>query len=233
VTTSRERILGAVRVGLGRNGPNPASAAAVEARIANPRRNLVPARAQIPLEAQVELFTAKASELAATVERVATLAEVPGRIGDYLARHNLPTKLKLSPDARLDRIPWSERPLLEVARGPATIDDATSVTPAFAAIAETGTLMLCSAASRPTTLNFVPDNHIVVLGRDQVVGALEDAFARLRGAGAPGDMPRAVNFVSGPSRTADIEQQLVMGAHGPRRLHIIVVDEPLAEADRG
>ena len=68
----------------------------------------------------------------------------------------------------------------------------------------------------------------MVLGKDQVVGALEDAFARLRGKSAPGEMPRAINFVSGPSRTADIEQQLVMGAHGPRRLHIIVVDEPLA-----
>lgn len=228
MTSSRERILGAVRTGLGRKGPSEAARAAVEARLANPRPNLVPARAQIPHEAQVELFTAKAGELAATVERVASLAEVPESVSDYLARHNLPPRLKLSPDASLDRIPWSERPLLELARGPATIDDVTSVTPAFAAIAETGTLMLCSSSARPTTLNFVPDNHIVVVGKDQVVGALEDAFARLRNAGAPGEMPRAVNFVSGPSRTADIEQQLVMGAHGPRRLHIIVVDEPLA-----
>lgn len=227
MTSSRDRILGAVRAGLGRSTPSGASVAAVESRIANPRRNLVPARAQIPPEAQVELFAAKAADLAATIERVERLSDIPAKIGDYLARHNLPPRLKLSPDADLDKIPWAERPLLEIARGPATIDDVTSVTPAFAAIAETGTLMLCSAATRPTTLNFVPDNHIVVLGKDQVVGAIEDAFARLRAARAPGDMPRAVNFVSGPSRTADIEQQLVMGAHGPRRLHIIVVDEPL------
>ncbi|WP_119420472.1 LutC/YkgG family protein [Desertibaculum subflavum] len=228
MSSGRDRILGAVRAGLGRNAPSGTSVAAVEDRIAHPRRNLVPARAQIPPEAQLELFASKAGELAATVERVASLAEVPSRVTEYLAGHNLPPRLKLSPDASLDSIPWADRPLLEIARGPATIDDATSVTPAFAAIAETGTLMLCSAPTRPTTLNFVPDNHIVVLGKNQVVGALEDAFARLRAARAPGDMPRAVNFVSGPSRTADIEQQLVMGAHGPRRLHIIVVDEPLA-----
>ena len=228
MTSGRERILGAVRNGLGRTASNGAAVAAVEARIANPRRNLVPARAQIPPEAQIELFATKARELAATVERVATLADVPGHVSDYLAGHNLPTRMKMSPDQSLDRIPWADRPLLEIARGPATSDDVTSVTPAFAAIAETGTLMLCSTAARPTTLNFVPDNHIVVLSKDQVVGALEDAFAQLRAVGAPAEMPRTVNFVSGPSRTADIEQQLVMGAHGPRRLHIIVVDEPIA-----
>ncbi len=228
MTSSREKILGAVRAGLGRSAADGATVAAVEGRIAARRPNLIPARAQITSEGQIELFMRKAVELAATVERVATLAAVPEAVGEYLGRHNLPTRLKMSPDPALDRLPWADRPMLEIARGPAVIDDVTSVTPAFAAVAETGTLMLCSGAARPTTLNFVPDNHIVVLARDQVVGTLEDGFARLRAGRAEGDMPRTVNFVSGPSRTADIEQQLVMGAHGPRRLHIIIVDEPLS-----
>jgi L-lactate dehydrogenase complex protein LldG len=228
MTASRDRILGAVRAGLGRDAADGTAAAAVEARIAARRPNLIPGRSQLSSDAQVELFIRKAGELAATVERVTGLADVPGAVADYLAQHNLPPRLKMAPEPALDRIPWTDRPLLEIARGPAVAADVTSVTPAFAGIAETGTLMLCSGAARPTTLNFVPDNHVVVLTRDQVTGTLEDGFSRLRAGRPAGDMPRTINFISGPSRTADIEQQLVMGAHGPRRLHIIIVDEPLS-----
>jgi L-lactate dehydrogenase complex protein LldG len=83
--------------------------------------------------------------------------------------------------------------------------------------------MLASGAERPTTLNFLPETHIVVLPADRVVGALEQAWARLRGERRR-NMPRTVNFITGPSRSADIEQTLQMGAHGPRRLHIILID---------
>ncbi len=96
------------------------------------------------------------------------------------------------------------------------------MTPAFTAVAETGTLMLRSGPDHPTTLNFLPDTHIVVLRAGQIVGPYEDAWAKLR---AAGDMPRAVNFVSGPSRTADIEQTIQLGAHGPRRLHIVLIED--------
>ncbi len=86
--------------------------------------------------------------------------------------------------------------------------------------------MLTSGADRPTTLNFLPGTHIVVLRKNQVVGAYEEAWAKLRAsAAARGEaMPRAVNFVTGPSRTGDIEQKLQLGAHGPIRLHIVLVD---------
>jgi L-lactate dehydrogenase complex protein LldG len=82
--------------------------------------------------------------------------------------------------------------------------------------------MLRAGPDHPTTLNFLPDTHIVVLRASRVVGPYEDGWARLREAGA---MPRAVNFVSGPSRTADIEQTIQLGAHGPRRLHIVLVED--------
>jgi L-lactate dehydrogenase complex protein LldG len=134
----------------------------------------------------------------------------------------------MSPDPALDRIPWGERPLLEIGRGRADPADLASVTPCFAGIAETGTLMLVSGGERPATLNFLPDNHIVVLQTKDVIGTYEEGFARLRQAanGADGGfMPRTVNFVTGPSRTADIELTLIMGAHGPRRLHVVLVDD--------
>ena len=85
--------------------------------------------------------------------------------------------------------------------------------------------MLTSGAAGPTTLNFLPENHIVVLKASQIVGPYEDAWDRVRAAEGEGRLPRTVNFITGPSRTGDIEQTLEMGAHGPRRLHIILVED--------
>ena len=93
-------------------------------------------------------------------------------------------------------------------------------------MAETGTLMLISGPQTPTTLNFLPDTHIVVLRAEQVVATYEDGWDLLRaGREAPEGLPRAVNFITGPSRTGDIEQRIELGAHGPRRLHIVLVED--------
>jgi L-lactate dehydrogenase complex protein LldG len=149
---------------------------------------------------------------------------VPAAIADYLARENLPARLRLSTETDITGLPWPTRPLLEITQGATDGSDEVSVTGGYAAIAETGTLMLASGAGRPTTLNFLPETHIVVLSADRVVGALEQAWAKLRREFGAGTMPRTVNFITGPSRSADIEQTLQMGAHGPRRLHIIMID---------
>jgi L-lactate dehydrogenase complex protein LldG len=115
-------------------------------------------------------------------------------------------------------------------RGRAEPGDAVSLTPCLAAIAETGTLMLVSGEGTPTTLNFLPDTHIVVVRTGQVVAGYEDGWDLLRARADSGDgpaaLPRTVNFITGPSRTGDIEQRIQLGAHGPRRLHIILIDEP-------
>ena len=94
---------------------------------------------------------------------------------------------------------------------------------AFGAAAESGTLMLVSGADNPTTLNFLPDTHIVVIDAKDVAGDYETLWRRLREKFGDGVMPRTVNFITGPSRSADIEQTLILGAHGPRRLHVMVV----------
>src|SRR3546814_19426494 len=95
---------------------------------------------------------------------------------------------------------------------------------AFAGIAETGTVMMASGPDAPITLNFLPENHVVVLRASQVTGTYEEAWQRLREARWRGVMPRAVNLITGPSRTGDIEQTLLLGTHGPRRLHVLLVD---------
>jgi L-lactate dehydrogenase complex protein LldG len=120
---------------------------------------------------------------------------------------------------------WGSQPLLEARTGVPAEQDQVGVTAAFAAIAETGTLMLTSGRGSPITLNLLPDNHVVVLRRSQITGSLEDAWDALRASGGDAGMPRTAMFVSGPSSTADIELTLYLGAHGPRRLHIVLIED--------
>ena len=230
----RERILAAVRNSLGRGRLDPDREAELRARIAAHHRNLLPARATaIDERERVELFIAMAEEVQATVTRVGSPAAVPEAVARYLAAENLPAELVMAPDPSLDEFPWKNWPLLQIRRGRAEAEDRVSVTPCHAAIAETGTLMLISGAQTPTTLNFLPENHIVVVRRDQVVATYEDGWDRLRTASRTEGLPRAVNFITGPSRTADIEQHIELGAHGPRRLHIVLVDDSQAARSEG
>jgi len=223
MSKAREQILAGIRGSLKRGRLDAARETALQERIAAHGRNLVPARAaSMDHAGRVELFVAMAEEVQASVARVASPAAVPEEVGRYLAAENLPAELVLAPDPSLDAFPWDARPLLRISRGRAEAGDTVSLTPCFAAIAETGTLMLVSGAGTPTTLNFLPDTHIVVVNDRQVVATYEDGWDRLRTAGA---MPRSVNFITGPSRTGDIEQRIELGAHGPRRLHIILVDD--------
>ena len=224
MSDSRSTVLGSIRHALKRGEPTAEQRRAAEARIAAAKTTLLPARGQLEPKAQAALFEQMAQEASATVVRVADAAAVPAAIADYLARENLPARLRLSTEGDITGLPWSTRPLLEITQGVTDGSDEVSVTGGYAAIAETGTLMLASGAERPTTLNFLPETHIVVLPAGRVVGALEQAWARLRGEFGAGTMPRTVNFITGPSRSADIEQTLQMGAHGPRRLHIILID---------
>jgi L-lactate dehydrogenase complex protein LldG len=225
MTSAKQQILASMRRSLRRAAPTPEVRAELEQRLAAPKANLIPQRAQIPHGEQLDLMEAMLRELKASVVRLADEGEVPQAIADYLKNENLPPKLRLAPRDELRRLPWDAAPLLEVEEGIAEADDATSLTGAFAGIAETGTLMMASGPEAPITLNFLPENHIVVLRASQVTGTYEEAWQRLRAELGPGVMPRAVNMITGPSRTGDIEQTILLGAHGPRRLHVLLVDD--------
>jgi len=227
---ARSQILGSIRRALKRGPVDEERQHALEERLANPRPNLIPARAaSLQHAAQVDLFVAMAEEVQTTVARVSSIAEVPGAVADYLAQSNLPSRLVMTPEPQLDEIPWDTRPMLEIRRGRAEDGDAVGITGCFAAIAETGTLMLTSGQRNPTRNNFLPDTHIVVMHGDQVVGTYEDGWTQLRARQHTADgafaMPRTVNFITGPSRTGDIEQRIELGAHGPRRLHIVLIED--------
>lgn len=221
----KQQILAAVRRSLRREQPDEATRAELKQRLAAPRANLVPQRAQVPHAEQLDLMVEMLQELSATVVRLASDAEVPQAVADYLKHENLPPQVRLAPRDDLRRLPWDDQPLLEIEEGIAEPEDSTSVTGTFAGIAETGTLMMASGPEAPITLNFLPENHIVVLRASQVTGTYEEAWVSLRAALGPGRMPRAVNFITGPSRTGDIEQTILLGAHGPRRLHVLLVDD--------
>jgi L-lactate dehydrogenase complex protein LldG len=228
MSTPREQMLAAVRTALGRETVAAATAAALDRRLQQPRANVVPARGRLRADGRVELFIAEAERVNATAARLARLDDVPTAVVSYLRAANMPAVVRAGTDALLQAVPWAREPLLQVKTGVAVDKDAVSVTSAFAGIAETGTLMLCSAPESPTTLNFLPEVHIAVLPTDRIVGTYEEGWQRLRGRFGAGKMPRVVNWITGPSRTADIEQTLLLGAHGPKRLHILLVngDDP-------
>lgn len=219
---TQETILRAIRRGL-RRGPLPADLQdALRRRMETHPRQLIPARSRLPHEGQVALFIANVEKEFGTVARVTGADQIPGAVADYLAAQNLPGEFVMAPHPELQAIEWSARPLLRIHEGRAQATDLVSVQHGFAGIAETGTLMLPSAPSRPTTLNLLADTEIVVLRADRIVGAYEDAWDLLRA--ETGAMPRNVMLVTGPSRSADIEQTLELGAHGPRRLHVVLVE---------
>ncbi len=229
MSAARDAVFANIRVALRRGALPDREQAELRARVAAHRRNPIPARATaLDDAARVDLFVQMAEEVQATVARLPSPTAVPDAVARYLASENLPAELVMAPDPSLDAIPWAVTPLLRIRRGRAQAADMVSLTPCVAAVAETGTLMLASGQDTPTTLNFLPDTHIVVVHADQVVAAYEDGWDRLRDASAAGEgaagLPRTVNFITGPSRTGDIEQRIVLGAHGPRRLHILVVE---------
>ncbi|NQV85365.1 MAG: lactate utilization protein [Rhodospirillales bacterium] len=242
MSDARSEILGAVRGAIAKNAgkspdpttePQDASHTEARGRLANHPANLIPARGRLGEKARVDLFIREAERIDATVARVSSTAGVPREVARFLAKNNLPMTLKISPETSEETIPWTEQTLLSVEEGRANGTEKASVSRAFAGVAETGTLVMLSGPGNPTTLNFLPPTHICVVAAAEIVGDYEEVWARLRTEKNVADeegndgtfMPRTVNWITGPSRTADIEQTLLLGAHGPQRLHIVIIDD--------
>ena len=219
----RATVLGAVRRALGRHDGDGAAAERVKARLAARQPGPVPDRGRCSGAAAVERFVTEAEAALAQVDRIADVAELPDLIARTLAERNLPSRVRLAGDAVLRGADWASAAMLETATGAAEPADTASVSVARAGVAETGTLVLCADADNPGTLNSVPIHHIVVVPAARIVGSYEETWAALRG----GPMPRSVVWTTGPSRTADIEQTMMLGAHGPQTLQIVIVgDDP-------
>ena len=224
--SARDIVFASIRASLGVNGQEAPRKKIVADRLAGHPVGVVPERGHLPPKEQVALFAKLLIAAAGTCDLVASRDDVPGAIGNYLRQNNLPLAIRRGDDARLAELPWSREPMIDMSTGASDGQQLVSVSHAMAGVAETGTLVLVSGMDNPTTLNFLPDNHIVVLDAADLAGDLETVFVRLREKFGEGVLPRVVNMITGPSRSADIEQTLILGAHGPRRLHVIVVDGP-------
>jgi L-lactate dehydrogenase complex protein LldG len=219
---SRDAILGRVRHALQKTGPDTGARADAEAYLA--------AHAQGPRPAMpadlVARFLQRATDMASTVERIGSKAEIPAAVARYLDALDLPPELAAQKShtgvcwpefADLD---WNGAGLSVEAR-PTAGNDRLAITGSFCAVAETGTLVFTTSMATPTASALLPDTHVAVVRADRVVSGMEEAFALVRKEHS--GMPRAINMISGPSRTGDIEQTIVLGAHGPFRVHLLLL----------
>ena len=170
-------------------------------------------------EAGRERFLTKLAKVAGTHAGIASNAEVVRAVADYLAAQGLAQRLCVAPHPLLANLAWPQGWQVEARRPHG--DDRVGLGAAFCGIAETGSLMLLSGPDSPTSLNFLPDDFLCLLPEDRIVPHLEDAWALLRA--ERGALPRSTNLITGPSRTADVEQTIQLGAHGPRRLHVLLM----------
>ena len=208
---AREKILNKIR-----KAHNPATAATTQTLTAHltlhPRGPLPPPAADLLVR-----FKERALKLSSDIIETGDLRHVPALLAEYLHERSLPLSGVCWPV--LAALPWNEAGL-EIQQRPAKNQDLVGITGAFCAIAETGTLMMLSGAETPATTSLLPETHVAVLDPRRIVNSMEDAWDLLRREHK--QLPRAVNFISGPSRTADIEQTVTLGAHGPYRVLLIL-----------
>jgi L-lactate dehydrogenase complex protein LldG len=212
---AREAVLARVRAALGRSGPDDDARAAAHAYLAARKQGPRPA---MPADL-VQRFVDRAQAMSSSVEAVRDLVDVPVAVARFLGGAAAGARVVCWPE--FAKLHWQEAGV-RVAVRPTEGDDDVGITGCFCAIAETGTLAFVTGIETPSATYLLPDTHIAIVRRDQVLSGMEEAFARVRATCR--QMPRAINLVSGPSRTGDIEQTIVLGAHGPRRVHILLLD---------
>lgn len=214
MSDARDAILGRLRAHL---GDPEIRRDAVDRRLAAPPRGPAPAVAADLVAA----FCTRVVASAATVETVNAPHALPEAVLRYCAGRGLPPRLWLAPEPWLQTLPWP--PVARIDTQRVTDARAVGLARAFAGVAETGSLVLLSGPGAPTALNFLPEHYLCVLDMRHIVPTLDDLWARMRGEGL--DMPRALNLITGPSRTGDVEQTIELGAHGPRSVHVLLVQE--------
>jgi L-lactate dehydrogenase complex protein LldG len=221
--TARQAILARIRKSLGATAADPTRIAVAAQRIADHPASLIPARASGTPEELLARFRSFLEGQQAAVRAAATAADVPAVVKAYLTELRRAPTVRMGADPRLAAMPWAEVTGLVRNVGAAEPDDAAGLSFAIAGIAETGTLVVAAGADNPVTHAFLPAVHIILVERTAIVGSYEAALGIVREKFGGQGMPRTLNYISGPSRTADIGGKIVIGAHGPRDLCVVVV----------
>lgn len=219
----REAVLGEVRRSLGVRGDEAARRAIVKGRLENHPSGTIPERGRHAPFKRVETFIEMARAADATTARVRHKDEVLPAVIAFLRSRKLPGDVVHGSDAYIESLDWHRHKDINPHPGAPAPEDQVSLAKAFGGVAETGTLIMVSGPENPTTLNFLPFTEIVIVEAKDIAGNYESVWERLRAERGAGNMPRSVVWVTGPSRSADIGQKLLLGAHGPGNLHIIIV----------
>jgi L-lactate utilization protein LutC len=219
--SARTRILSRIRRAQAGEADPAAREAAVRARLgaAGAQSAPIPARAQVSGAEAVAQFEERLAAADATSARLPDWSALPGALAEALRARNLARAIRMGAEPAFADLDWSG---LETSRGPGRIEEPATLSRAVCGVAETGTLALRSGPENPVTLTFLGETHFIAVRAADVVGGLEDMWARIRASGAT---PRTVNLVTGPSRSADIGQVLQLGAHGPVALHVFVIED--------
>ncbi len=170
--------------------------------------------------ALIDRFIDKHTAVHGTYKIVSKHSQIPVAVNDFLSSHDLPTEMVMGNTDFLHAIDWPDDWKIE--RRTARKSDVISVTDAICAIAETGTILIASSPKVSATHLYLPENHVVIMDIGQLVRHLEDAL-QLASKQISGHS-RGLHMITGPSKTADVEQTIQYGAHGPRRLHAIFID---------
>ena len=189
-------------------------------------RPWLPDGGETPAE-RLQLLVENLGKLRAIVQQVPDLTAA----SDYL--------FTLARERDWHRVAWHPHPLIEplLAGVPCAtyrVDAAdfdknalescdAGITSCEALVAQTGSILVSSATSGGRALSILPHVHVVVATSDQIVATLADALHAMRHR-HEGHLPSMLSFITGPSRTGDIERILVLGAHGPKELILILVD---------
>src|SRR2546429_99277 len=192
--STRDILFASIRKSLGVTGDEPARRAAVAERIAKHPRGVIPARGQLPPHERTKLFAQMVEAANGTAEILDSAAAVPVAIAALLRKHNLPMQIRRGDDPRLAALPWAEQRALEVSTGASDGHQLVAVSHAFGGVAETGTLIVVSGPDNPTTLNFLPDTHIVIIDAKDIAGDYETVWQRVREQFG-GALPRAINMI--------------------------------------
>ena len=219
----RDAIFASIRKSLRVAGDDGKRRETATARLEAHPRGVIPARGQKPDGERLALFTQMVEAAKASVVVLDRKEDIPSAVAAYLRSKNLPQSVRHGEDERLALIPWAKEGTLEVTKGASDGSHLASISYSFGAVAESGTLVMVSGAGNPTTLNFLPDHHLVVVDEKDIAGDYETVWDKIRECFGAHGMPRAVNWITGPSRSGDIEQTHLLGAHGPRSLHVLVV----------
>ncbi len=169
-------------------------------------------------------FIANVLKNQGTVDTVRNRSEAVKAVAHYLYQHFRTHRIVAGNDPRLAAMPWRDGGVLP-RFGAAEDGELASLSYARLGVGELGGIVTYTGKANPAANNLLAEHHIVLVNVEDLVPTIDAAWERIRSDAEREGRPRGINFIAGPSSTADIEGQLVYGVHGPRNWHLILLGE--------